>query len=264
MFCRCGLILMVAALTALPGRAEPRPLSRAHAHNDYEHSRPLLDALGHGFCSVEADIFLVDGDLLVAHNLPDVDQRRTLQSLYLDPLRQRVKRNGGRVYKQGPQFWLLIDVKSDASATFRALHALLQQYSDIVASVDDGLTSDAAVRIVVSGNRDQAAIAAAQPRYAGIDGRITDLESDKSSQLLPWISDSWSRHFRWRGVGDFPDDERKTLHAWVDQTHAQGRMLRLWATPDAPQVWAVLHEAGVDLINTDDLPGLQAFLLKQR
>src|SRR5207237_4622701 len=40
------------------------PLIHAHAHNDYEHTRPLLDALDHGFCSVEADIHLVDGKLL--------------------------------------------------------------------------------------------------------------------------------------------------------------------------------------------------------
>ena len=37
------------------------PLAQAHAHNDYEHDRPLLDALEHGFTSVEADVWLVDG-----------------------------------------------------------------------------------------------------------------------------------------------------------------------------------------------------------
>ena len=35
-------------------------LERAHAHNDYEHPRPLFDALDHGFKSVEADIWLVE------------------------------------------------------------------------------------------------------------------------------------------------------------------------------------------------------------
>src|SRR5437016_4155385 len=80
----------------------PTPLIRAHAHNDYEHARPLLDALEHGFCSVEADIWLVDGKLLVAHDLDKVKPERTLQALYLDPLRERVRRNGGRVYRGGP------------------------------------------------------------------------------------------------------------------------------------------------------------------
>lgn len=43
------------------------PLVHAHAHDDYEHKRPLFDALDRGFCSVEADVHLVDGQLLVAH-----------------------------------------------------------------------------------------------------------------------------------------------------------------------------------------------------
>src|SRR5881227_2198600 len=66
------------------------PLTRVHAHNDYEHKRPLFDALDHGFCSVEADIFLVNGELLVGHAPWDLSPKRTLQKLYLDPLRERV------------------------------------------------------------------------------------------------------------------------------------------------------------------------------
>src|SRR5438093_5049824 len=67
----------------------PLPLLHAHAHNDYEHARPLLDALEHGVCSVEADIYLVDGQLLVAHDRQKVSPTRTLQALYLDPLTER-------------------------------------------------------------------------------------------------------------------------------------------------------------------------------
>jgi hypothetical protein len=259
---RYGLIFLVAALAPYACGAEPRPLVRAHAHNDYEHGRPLLDALSHGFCSVEADVFLVDEELLVAHNRGDVTAERTLQSLYLEPLRRQIRRNGGRVFRDGPLFWLLIDIKSDAAATYQALHAVLTQYSDIVVSADDGRSSVGAVRVVVSGNRDQAAIEAARPRYAGIDGRITDLESKKSNQLMPWISDNWRRHFQWRGSGEFSDEEREKLRAWVSETHAGGRLLRLWGTPDGLASWKVLHEAGVDLINTDDLAGLQSFLMQ--
>src|SRR2546428_201080 len=89
----------ISSSTAAP----PAPLVHAHAHNDYEHKRPLLDALDHGFCSVEADIFLVDGKLLVAHELGQTKPERTLQALYLDPLRERVKANGGRVLKDGAE-----------------------------------------------------------------------------------------------------------------------------------------------------------------
>src|SRR5213596_3180460 len=95
--------------TALQLRAEPIPLIHAHAHNDYEHKRPLLDALDHGFCSVEADIWLINGKLFVAHDFRDVKTNRTLESLYLEPLRERVRKNGGRIYPDGPEFTLLID-----------------------------------------------------------------------------------------------------------------------------------------------------------
>ena len=68
---------------------ETKPVPQAHAHNDYYHQRPLLDALSHGFCSVEADIFLVDGKLLVGHSRSELKPNNTLERLYLDPLRAR-------------------------------------------------------------------------------------------------------------------------------------------------------------------------------
>ena len=45
-------------LGALPTQMAIKPAF--HAHNDYLHSRPLLDALDQGFDSVEADVFLVN------------------------------------------------------------------------------------------------------------------------------------------------------------------------------------------------------------
>ena len=82
-----NLVLITVAFAA--ETAAVAPLAQAHAHNDYEHDRPLLDALDHGFTSVEADIYLVDGALLVAHNRRDVKPERTLEKLYLDPLQER-------------------------------------------------------------------------------------------------------------------------------------------------------------------------------
>ena len=62
---------------------ELTPLMQAHAHNDYHHKRPLLEALDHGFCSVEVDIFLVGGSLLVGHDRGELKPGKTLQSLTL-------------------------------------------------------------------------------------------------------------------------------------------------------------------------------------
>ena len=78
-----------------------RALPSAHAHNDYDHRRPLQDALDRGFNSVEADVWLIDGELRVAHDLADAKPGRTLESLYLKPLADRVRENHGQVYKRG-------------------------------------------------------------------------------------------------------------------------------------------------------------------
>ena len=57
-------------------------------------------ALEHGFASVEADVFLVGDKLCVAHEADKITPEKTLQSLYLEPLRQRVKENRGQVYRK--------------------------------------------------------------------------------------------------------------------------------------------------------------------
>jgi len=121
-------LLLVSTLHAQPAT----PLLRAHAHNDYEHERPLLDALDHGFTSIEADIHLVDGALLVAHDRDKVVAGRTLEALYLAPLQARVRANGGRVYPGGPPLLLLVDIKSDAEQTYTVLRDLLQQYAGML------------------------------------------------------------------------------------------------------------------------------------
>jgi hypothetical protein len=236
-------------------------LPTAHAHNDYYHDRPLLDALEHGFCSVEADIFLVEGRLLVGHSRRELSPNRTLQHLYLDPLKKRVQQGGGRVYPNGPMMTLLVDIKSDGPSTYRSLQRVLPKYASMLSSVRDGQRHDGAVQVIISGNRPLDLVAATpSPRYVFVDGRLSDLDQAVSADLMPLISDRWGAHFRWRGEGPLPADERDKLHDVVRRTHQRGQRLRFWATPDRPEAWRVLRDAQVDLINTDDLAGLAAFL----
>jgi hypothetical protein len=236
------------------------PLSRAHAHNDYEHPRPLLDALDHGFCSVEADVYLVDGKLLIAHTVLDLKPDRTLEKLYLAPLRERVKANGGKVYKDGPVFHLLIDVKSEAKKVFPVLAMVLEGYADILTTVKDGRAEVKAVTVVISGNCDREAIEKATTRRAAIDGRPGDLKSDAPTHLIPWVSADWATQFKWNGTGDMPAEERAKLKHFVAAAHKQGRLVRFWGTPEKQAVWKELLAADVDLINTDKLPELSSFL----
>ena len=92
------------------------------------------------------------------------------------------------------------------------------------------------------------------------------LNSDATADLIPMISDNWGSHFTWEGRGPMPADEQAKLRAIVSISHDKGRVVRFWATPDQPSpereaLWHMLVQAHVDVINTDDLCGLQQFLL---
>ncbi|MEV5153193.1 phosphatidylinositol-specific phospholipase C/glycerophosphodiester phosphodiesterase family protein [Streptomyces werraensis] len=245
----------------------PRPLWRAHAHNDYEHPRPLLDALDHRFGSVEADIYLVGGQLLVAHDPEDLDPARTLESLYLDPLAARVRANRGTVYRgDRGSFQLLIDLKTEGASTYAELDRRLRRYKGLFTTYAHGRVFPGPVTAVISGDRAaRAPMEAQRVRHAFYDGRLTDLGGPAPASFAPLISDNWALNFTWQGVGAFPEAERRKLRTLVGTAHARGQRVRFWATPDAPgpardALWGELVAADVDHLNTDDLAGLEAFL----
>ena len=257
-------LLACAGLLALPATAQPVPLPRAHAHNDYEHERPLFDALDHGFCGIEADIHLVEGELLVAHDRDEVQPGRTLQTLYLDPLRERIRQNEGRVYPDGPSVILLIEIKSEAEATYMVLRRILRQYADILTIFTRDAIDEGPVTAIISGNRPRAVMEAEAVRYAAYDGGLDDLDTASPAPVtfIPLVSSNWIKIARWYGAKDMPERERRRLREVVEKAHAQGRKIRFWATSDNPVVWRELYEAGVDLLNADDLDGLRDFLLE--
>lgn len=268
-----GLLIAVTLAPAAGAAPEHRvqPLRQAHAHNDYEHERPLFDALAHGFTSVEADVWLVGGALLVGHDPEDLRPDRTLQSLYLDPLADRVRANYGKVYPGRPMlFQLLIDIKSEGVSTYLALDQVLRQprYMRIFSAYRNGRVHDRAVTAVISGNRPGQLMYGQRHRLAFYDGRIAneqDFGPGDDARLVPLVSDNWTVLFSWAGVGEMPAAERARLRDIVATAHSAGQRVRFWATPDLAgeartAVWTELLAAGVDHINTDDLAGLEQFL----
>ncbi len=258
-----GLICLGLTSGAALAAAPPTPLPQAFSHNDEAHPRPLLDALDHGFCNIEADVWLVDGQLFAAHDRRAVKPDRTLKALYLDPLAERIRENGGRLYPHGPPGLLMIDVKSDARETYRVLRDLLGSYTNILTEFTPTRTITNALTVILSGNRATEMLATEPRRYAAIDGRLPDLNTDASPHLIPLVSDNWTLHFRWRGQVPLPEAERQKLQQLVERAHQQGRRIRFWAAPDNPAGWQELSQCGVDLINTDHLSGLKDWLQKK-
>lgn len=249
------------AQSVVANATEAAPLKRAHAHNDYLHARPLLDALDNGFASAEADIYLVDGELLVAHDKKDLAPERSLKRLYLEPLAKRIKQNQGRVFSGSDQvFMLLVDIKSEASSTYLALEKELAPYRAWLTQVEDDQKRTGAVEVVVSGNRPRELMLSLPSRLTSYDGRLSDLDSKTPPLFMPLVSERWGAVFRWNGEGSMPPDQQEKLTNLVKQTHAKGYRLRFWATPETEAAWQALLNSEVDHINTDDLPGLSGFL----
>jgi hypothetical protein len=272
------LLLLITSIargstpTTAPSSADTiAPLTDIHAHNDYQHARPLFDALDCGIASVEADIHLVGNELLVAHKTEECVPGRTLQSLYLDPVRDRVRANGGHVFPAAPDvsLRLLVDIKTDSLSTYEALRTALQPYREMLTSITgDGKEDRRAVTVVLTGNAPPRAHVTAEPvRYAKFDGVLTDLSDPATApppELVDLISGEWKKSFTWTGVGPMPKLERQLLRELASRSNRIGRPLRFWGAPDTPEVWRELLDAKIGLINTDDLRGCSAFVRGRR
>jgi len=260
----CWLVLMVLAVYSVaPLQGQVKPLVHAHAHNDYAHKRPLLDALDAGFCSVEADVYVVEGDLWVSHDREDLKTTRRLTNLYLDPLLERARAHQGRIYPDGPEFYLMIDFKSEAVETYQALRNILKDYREMLTEFGPNGVQRRAVTVVISGNRPIDLLASETSRLAFIDGRFVDMNGNTaSSELIPWISENWENHFDWNGRGTMPVEEATKLEGVIQKAHAQGRKIRFWNTPETGAYWRKAHSLGLDFINTDRLKRLQSVLLE--
>ena len=257
----CASCVAYTAKDNEPLNSQATPVLRAHAHNDYQHRRPLLDALDNGFCSVEADVFLVNDALLVAHFLIFVRPNRTLESLYLEPLRKRTQQYNGKIYPDAERFYLWIEIKSDAEKTYAVLRNVLEQYADILTRYEHGVEIPGAVTVILTGKAGLGLIQNESVRYACIDGRLSALNSDVSADLIPVVSLNWRSEFS-GFTGTLTSAEREKLAEQVRKAHERGRKLRYWNTPDHEKFWKILLDAEVDFINTDRLESLRIFLEK--
>ncbi len=230
----------------------------AHAHNDYEHVRPLKDALLNGFISVEADVHLQNKLLLVAHNRPG-STTETLEKLYLAPLDSLLKTSGGRIYPgYDKTFYLMIDCKTEASSTYEAIRAVVTKYPRLRCAA-----GNCPVMIFLSGNRPLTQIMSESYSGIGLDGRPADLGNGYSSERMPVISDHYMNWSRWDGKSKFLEEDLQRLKDLAQRVHGEGKKLRLWAIPDNELTWEALLNVGVDFINTDHLEELNRFLTRK-
>lgn len=235
-------------------RTEAQPVSysarNGHAHNDYAHARPFFDAWAHGFGSIEADIFPVNGELLVGHSAADLKPARTLSALYLAPLAKILGENSTAKVR------LLIDIKTDYKTALPLLVKKLGALRKYCARPGrpNRLT------ILISGNRPPPRAYPDYPDYIFFDDDKKVAHTRAEWQRVGMVSLQFSRFSTWDGTSPLPDRDRQKLRSVIDAVHASGKPIRFWAAPDTPQSWELQKVLKADYIGADDLDGLKKVL----
>ncbi len=250
----CVILFSSAVLNAQQERLE-----KSHSHNDYLQKHPLTDALKNRFASIEVDVFLVKGELIVSHTHPFF-KKQTLEELYLKPLAKIWKERGQEIYRDTPLI-LLIDIKSDAEKTYPVLKELLKKYAVMFSEWPGGQVRLGAISIILSGNTPTEQIRAESFRHiAFLDQDLLGSKTQKLPGTCMMLSTKYSKLVHWRGRGKMPEKEKQKLTELVREAHHNGFIVRLWASPEKKKVWKELLDCGVDLICTDKITMLSEFL----
>ena len=137
-----------------------------------------------------------------------------------------------------PPFYLLIDVKTAATPTYKRLHEVLARYADMF---DDGSKMGKVEPRAIT-QLWSAAIATKRQclhRSCGTPawtaGLRDDLDGKDLADLMPWISERWGALFTWNGVGEMPaawPALRPARNGACAVPMPKRKLLRLWATPE--------------------------------
>lgn len=230
----------------------------AHSHNDYVRMFPFYLAYMHHFASIEADVFLVDGELYVAHTLKELDKNRTLRKLYLNPIREKMLINGNKIYADGKPLQFLIDLKTNNPETKQALENILIEYKDCF----DVIQNPSAVQVVWTGNTPDPVDFKNYVSWIKFDGVYPAVYTSDQLQRIAMVSLSLKTLTKWRAKDQMPEaDYQKVLHV-IQAVHAMDKPVRFWNVPDVPEAWDFFMSNGVDFLNTDHPNELANYLQK--
>ena len=249
------LFFLVSASVSIFAQHKKYTVADAHAHNDYMHPVPFYTAWNAGFGSIEADVFPVNGVLLVSHNKEALNPKRTLDSLYLNPLLRELQKHPHRKVN------LLVDIKEDYK---NSLAILLQELKPLKKYLVSDKNPQNPLTILISGERPPPAEYKNYPGYIFFDDDLKLFHSSAEWKRVGLVSLSFQRYSSWNGEGEIPAADRKILAHVIDSVHQAGKKIRFWAAPDNQNSWRRQMDLDVDLIGTDKIQELSSFLSKNK
>ncbi|WGQ09555.1 alkaline phosphatase [Pedobacter gandavensis] len=251
--------VFAAALFAMDAKAQHSlSFNSGHSHNDYHQNIPLLTAYYAGMGAIEADVFLKNGILYVAHDASEITPEATLKTLYLEPLARFYRKNGNQPYADAKmKLQLVVDIKEDYPSVLTQLIKDLAAYPGVF---NDQINPNA-IRIVISGDMPKPADFQNYPAYLSFDGRPNVNYTADQLKRIAMISDDLKNYTSWNGKGNPTPADLLKMKTLIDAAHAQNKPFRFWATQDSPNTWIVLERLGADWINTDQPGKLKDFYL---
>ena len=226
---------------------------KIHAHNDYEKSRPLYTALENRASYIEADVFLADGQLVVAHSREGINAGKTLWDLYLQPIIDLFNKNNRKISADvSYRLALVIDIKENSKEVLDQLIKTIKKHR---AYFDRRLNGNA-VELIISGERGNMLKWKNYPSYIFFDGRPYELYDGSTLKRVAMISDNYLKYLP-------ANKDSGKLKEIIEQVHLLHKPVRFWASPDNEKTWKILKELGVDIINTDKVEACRKFLSRQ-
>ncbi len=221
-----------------------------HSHNDYEQKQPFFAAYNLGFDSIEADLYLKDGELYVAHDWKNISPERTLKNLYLEPLLAKIKENKGFPYPNKKPLQLLLDLKKEGKEILKVLYEQLSPFEKELRHI----------KIVISGDMPSPNEFQNYDKMFFFDGRKNLTYSKKAYKRVALVSASYLDFGKyWAGKEVMPEETFQKINAFVEETHKKGKKVRIWGTPNTTLGFETLQKLKVDIIGTDDLELLAKF-----
>lgn len=255
---RAAIFCLMALGAGTAARAQQYEVGKnAHSHNDYLQSQPFYTAHANHFASMEIDVFLEGNELYVAHFKKDIDPKRTIESLYIEPLLRQIKLNGNnKAYKDGGKLQFMIDLKTAGEPTLRCLEAKLKpirQYFDVKNNPD-------AIKLVISGAAPSADRFKDFDEIFFFDGKRNTPYTDEQLKRVAFFSASLQEFSKWNGLGRMVAPDSLKVKNFVDSVHQVGKPVRFWGNPDTKTCWQAFIKMGVDYLNTDSPAEMAGFL----
>ena len=233
-------------------QAQEYSSSNIHSHNDYASALPFYGAYSNETGVIEADVFVVNNELFVAHNFKDIAPHNTLKSLYLEPLSLKLKNLGSKAYPSNKPLILMIDIKSDADATLKVIAQQLKTFPDIIVNKN--------IKVVISGNRPNPAQWSAYPEFIYFDGRLNEEYSPEQLARVEMISEDIKVFTPWNGKGVLTQADLEKIQTVIKKVHNQNKKIRFWGTADNVNTWMTLMNLKLDFIGTDNVSELTHFI----